>query len=99
MKIDENGNYIIKNNDVNDIDFYIEEFISFNNTLSALLRKDPETRTAIIDCRYKDLLCLRVQAYQTKRKLDMLFNNKILQADSYEAACAAGEHPATYGND
>ena len=99
MSIDENGKFITLEQDPENIDFYISNFCGFNDLLKALLRKDPETREAILGASYKDILCLRVQAYEVHRNLERIFDNKTLQADRYETASAAGEHPLTYGGD
>ena len=99
MKIDGSGNYQTFERDVNNIDFYINEFVCFTDLLKSLLRKDPETREAILNASYKDVLCLRVQAAQVRGYLRLLEDRRTLQADAYEAESCAGEHPLTYGND
>ena len=99
MEIGRNGEYITHEHEIDNIDYYISEFCSFKDILSSLLRKDPETRQAIINARYKDLLCLRVQADEIHRRVHDIIGAAIFEADRYEAACAAGEHPDTYGSD
>lgn len=99
MEILPNGNYVTHEREIDNIDYYISEFCSFKDTLNSLLRRDPETRQAIINARYKDLLCLRVQADEIHRRVHDIIGAAIFEADRYEAACAAGEHPDTYGSD
>lgn len=99
MKIDDNGNYILFSENKNDIDYLISQVVDFNNLLNDMLRREPYTRKAIMDSRYKDLLCLRVQISQTYKKLLMLKDRGILHADEWEMLSAASEHPETYGND
>ena len=99
MKIDDNGNYILFSDDITNIDYYISESVGYQNVIKSLLRKDPETRKAILNSRYKDLLCLRVQIEEIAKLIYLLDKRGILQASRWEAECAAGEHPDTYGND
>ena len=99
MEINNNGEYVTHEKEIDNIDYYISEFCAFKSLLSSLLRKDPETRQAIINARYKDLLCLRVQADEIHRRMHDVIGRAVFEADSYEAAAAAGEHPDTYGDD
>ena len=98
MKIN-GGNYQTFENDRSNIDFYINEFTSFADLLKSLLRKDPETREALLNASYKDVLCLRVQAAQVCTYIEKLEKMRILQATPYEAASAAGENILTYSDD
>ena len=85
MKIDASGNYQTFEKNVDNIGFYINEFIGFTDLLKSLLRKDPETREAILNATYKEVLCLRVQAAEIRDCLRRLEENKIIQADASEA--------------
>ena len=99
MEILPNGDYVTHEREPDNIDYYISEFCAFKDLLNSLLRKDPETRRAIMESRYKDLLCLRVQAYEIHRRMHELVRRDTLQADEFETAAAAGEHPDTYADD
>lgn len=99
MKTDAKGNYLTFENDPENIDYYIEQFCDMYHLLNRILAKAPETREAILNSSYKDLLCARVQFEQM---LDIAFEIarcQVLYADDYEAASCAGEHPLTYGYD
>lgn len=99
MKTDGKGEYILREYELTDIDYYIASFCNFKDMLNSLLRKDPETRQAILNARYKDLLCLQVQAEEIHKRLHDIAGDAVLKADRHEAARAAGEHPYTYGSD
>lgn len=81
MQTDKNGNCLNFESDPQSIDYYIAALSSFKTTIYALLRKDPETRQAILGASYKDLLCLRVQAHDILRYME---ERRILQADAIE---------------
>lgn len=99
MQIDDNGDYLTFESDKQNIDYYIQELCRFKTTILSLLRKDPETRQAILGASYKDILCLRVQAHDILRYMEEIENRRILRADQVEVIAAAEEHPATFGND
>jgi len=99
MIIDNDGNYILNPKDKSNIDYLILQFTNFNSFLDDMLRREPDTREAIMESRYKDLLCLRIQLYETHKRVHMLIDQKTLQADSWETLEASSEHPFTYGND
>lgn len=99
MQIDKNGDYVTFENDPQNIDYYISALCSFKTTIKAMLRKDPETRQAILGASYKDILCLRVQAHDILRYMEELEERHILRADQFEVLEAASSHPDTYGED
>ena len=84
MQSNDNNAFLSFEPEKQNIDYYIQEFCSFKTTISALLRKDPETRQAILNASYKDILCLRVQAHDIMRYMEELEIRKTLQADQAE---------------
>lgn len=84
MQTDKNGDFLTFESDPQSIDYYIAALSSFKTTIYALLRKDPETRQAILGASYKDILCLRVQAHDILRYMEELEERRILQADEIE---------------
>ena len=96
MKIESNGNFTTFERDPENIDFYIAEVYNFSEILKAICRRDPETREAILDSRYKDLLTLRVGMRKLKTLISIIESRNILSADEYEEASASSEHPYTY---
>ena len=99
MGFDDYGNNITFEDKPETIDFYIKEFARLNDTLTSLLRRDPETREAIINASYKDVLRLRAKAFEVYRNTQRLFDNGVLHADSLEVAAAANEHPLSFENE
>lgn len=70
-----------------EIEFYLSKFEEFNQILSSLLAKDPETRTAILEARYKDLILLKEQMLISGNLLwQLVFNLDVLQADRHDKA-------------
>ena len=80
----------------NNINYYIEKFSEFNEILKALLRKQPETREALLGASYKDVLALRVLASDAGAYLRELEQGRALQATSSEALDAAAGNPNIY---
>ena len=99
MQTDNSGKYITINANNEDINYYISKFIGFDETLTALLQKEPETRKAILEGKYKDLICLQMQAHKIADKLERLISERVLYATCGETQAAAGEMPDTGAND
>ena len=68
----------------NCIDYYLGTFCEFHNVLNSLLRKDPETRRALLEARYKDVLLLKVQTEQIHKCLHDLLGYNVLSSDTAE---------------
>lgn len=99
MQTDRNNNFVTFERNPQDIDFYISALSDFKATIKSLLRKDPETRRALLDASYKDILCLRMEAHDILHYMEELEERRIFCADYSEIIEAAGSHPLTYGND
>ena len=80
----------------NNINYYIEKFSEFNEILKALLRKQPETREALLGASYKDVLALRVLASDAGAYLRQLEKSRTLTASSSETLDAAASNPYIY---
>ena len=93
MKQDNNGDYLIELKTNSNIDYYIASFSGLNEMLKSLLRKDPDTRAAILGASYQDILTLRVLASDAAAYLRELQNRKILQATGEEMREAADTNP------
>lgn len=75
-----------------EIEFYLSKFEEFNQILSSLLTKEPDTRTAILEARYKDLILLKEQMLISGSRLwQLVFKHDVLQADRYDRARIAEE--------
>ena len=91
-----NGNYLTFENELTNIDYYISNVCGFNDCIKSLLRKDPETRKAILGASYKEVLTLRTKAHESLRLLEELERRKTLTADINEVSMlAAGQNPFT----
>lgn len=91
-----NGNYLTFENELSNIDYYIASVCGFNDCIKSLLRKDPETRKAILGASYKEVLTLRTKTHESLRLLEELERRKTLTADTSEVSMlAAGQNPFT----
>ena len=84
--------YII-GNDAESIDYYIEAFASFNKVLAALINKAPETRKAILNANYIDVLTLRAFAYEAERLTNIILDTNTLRATQKEVIEMTGILP------
>lgn len=80
-----------------DIGYYIETLRAAGEVASKLMRKDPETRAAILNAKYEDLLALRVAASYTAFYLNHVNQAKTLQADPIEAVLTGCNRLQEYG--
>ena len=90
-----NTNNLESGDNRENINYYIGAFNEFNDMLTALTLRDPMTREAILNASYKDLLTLRVLAYDAERLTNILLDNRILKATGTEARAVA-DSPLTY---
>lgn len=93
------GGYLTIEPEEKNINYYIERFSEFNAILKALIRKDPETREALLGASYKEVLALRVLASDAGAYLRQLEKGRALQATSSEALDAAACNPNIYSFD
>ncbi len=87
----EPDNYLTFEDEPASIEYYISNVCEFNDMLKSLLRRDPITRTAILNASYKEILTLRAKAHEGLRFLEELERRKTLTADVNEVSMIAAE--------
>ena len=99
MITDNSGNYYTFEKDPSNIDYYIAELFNLKEMLNAIICQRPETREAILNASYKDIITLRCLMLDNKQLLNDICEQKSIALTLDEINEIVGLHPFSYGND